>query len=682
YLLDQECIWGLLTFEFLSQICQDESYNNFSSCDPTFSRNSPTNIRNIYNDNDPIQQIPFRFHLTNLLSRCQRAEILLSTLFHDLYYSLCNSTNTYPNRANDILYNLILDHLTELNNGRQFYISSFDNFNLPEILSQRPRDLGNGCSPFNNINMDSMKEVPVWRCFLKFITSKHFLITLLPASFQDLKLLLGRRDNILDENTNFVRMIDKAEHLSNLEILLLEEPVEFEESSYDKFHRSNEVYCGVTQSEKKNPSSYQQQSFTSTSSTISSRSSSAKQDATDKVHVNKSQEKCHASRQLFQYNVPQTEEAIKRTRFRSGPALGNQMSYPFEPLEQSLEYIEPRRGRAYSLHSNTDAAPSKKGKISLATTPTKEEKISFVGLENNQESYPFSSGNEKLRKRNISMPSKCHKEMGTRTIYNKSLSVEAMKENELHSFLFSDRDSTIPPTLESSQLTNHDPIYGSIVLPIYCFDCKLETIIKQFVNKTKEVDVSKDIYVNSTFNLEVDSEDDDEDNNDLPEKVQVETLVPSTFVTANTSTETISSTSTITTTTATTAALDNADKYPSPEPLSEESDILSSDAKCLKNLVESIEKCQRRSFVMGVFEALSNNLYVHPQDVQAALDQCQEIFLETDITNYLQEDIHPTKMFPLALLNEHQPNDNLSSIHCGIREKFSDILQSQFKPVP
>lgn len=329
---------------------------------------------------------------------------------------------------------------------------------------------------------DSMKEVPVWRCFLKFITSKHFLITLLPASFQDLKLLLGRRDNILDENTNFVKMIDKAEHLSNLEILLLEEPVEFEESSYDKFHR-NEVYCGVTQSEKKNPSSYQQQSFTSTSSTISSRSSSAKQDATDKVHVNKSQEKCHASRQLFQYNVPQTEEAIKRTRFRSGPALGNQMSYPFEPLEQSLEYIEPRRGRAYSLHSNTDAAPSKKGKISLATTPTKEEKISFVGLENNQESYPFSSGNEKLRKRNISMPSKCHKEMGARTIYNKSYSVEAMKENELHSFLFSDRDSTIPPTLESSQLTNHDPIYGSIVLPIYCFDCKLETIIKQFVNK-------------------------------------------------------------------------------------------------------------------------------------------------------------------------------------------------------
>lgn len=74
----------------------------------------------------------------------------------DLYYSLCNSTNTYPNRANDILYNLILDHLTELNNGRQFYLSSFDNFNLPEILSQRPRDLGNGCSPFNNINMGKL----------------------------------------------------------------------------------------------------------------------------------------------------------------------------------------------------------------------------------------------------------------------------------------------------------------------------------------------------------------------------------------------------------------------------------------------------------------------------------------------------------------------------------------------
>lgn len=75
--------------------------------------------------------------------------------FQDFYGFLLNpsSTDKDLDRANHMLYSLILDHLNQLHNGKQFHLSLYDNCNLPEVLSQRAREEQYGTCPLANADI-------------------------------------------------------------------------------------------------------------------------------------------------------------------------------------------------------------------------------------------------------------------------------------------------------------------------------------------------------------------------------------------------------------------------------------------------------------------------------------------------------------------------------------------------
>lgn len=274
----------------------------------------------------------------------------------------------------------------------------------------------------------------------------------------------------MDERTKAIQLVDKPEDMTIMEIM-------------DKINET----CLTTPSDRvtfasaathkdkmTSPSSQHQHSFTSTSSC---RSSSIPQDPS---------ENSGSLRQTFSANEASklTDEESKRIRYRSGPPLSTHLPCPpMEPIE-TLEYPGPRRERAFSLHSNLESGPPKRPSRPSFSAHTREERVANAGPRERTETWT-TVGSEKYRKRNISMPSKCHKEMGSKTIHSKCLSAEAMKENEAQTPIFQDANSTLlSSATDSSQQTapSHIPLYGSATLPVYCFDCRLGSFVNQFLN--------------------------------------------------------------------------------------------------------------------------------------------------------------------------------------------------------
>lgn len=52
--------------------------------------------------------------------------------------------------------------------------------------------------------------------------------------------------------------------------------------------------------------------------------------------------------------------------------------------------------------------------------------------------------------------------------------------------------------------------------------------------------------------------------------------------------------------------------------------------------MKALEVAYLRSFVLAVFQGLQKELDVHQNDIQAALDHCNEAVMEIEITNFLQ----------------------------------------------
>ncbi|XP_047479590.1 KICSTOR complex protein SZT2-like isoform X5 [Penaeus chinensis] len=683
YPVDQECIWGLLTLEQLLLMCQSAPL----PAGPGLTELRPP-LTEASQDLQPrISQVPFTFDLIRLLPKCQQVELLVSTYVQDLFTSLIKRVTfggetSGIDEANQIAYSLLLEHLSQLHHDREFHLSTADLQALPKMLRDRQRSHNAQPSPFINTSVGRMSDPPKWRCFLKGVSNNHLLITLLPASYHDLKLLLVKRANISDATNKAIRLIPGTENILDLDT---------------ETNTTDQPQGGVT--------SEQQVSLESSNSSLTHLTSPSLPPPTPT-----------SSRSSTMF-MESGDNITPRVRYRSGPVPPTHS----QPVQQIIS--DSIRERASSFHVSRDRCSSfgqsesvaERNRTGSIDSPTKEPQC---------DPPPVASPTDHGRKIYISMPSKSHS--GVFDTSSKSMSTEAIRSDDSCLPLHLRGQGTVnecegicrvPSADESTSAVPaspcHKPIFGAVMLPIYIYDCKLSSITTQLVNREERCNVvGKDIYVDSTFKLESDVVEDTVPLKDEP--------LPASLT------------------------IQEDLKQPSPEPRSEESDVGGTDSSCLRAHMEAIEVCHLRSFVLGVFQALQKDLIVHSHDVQAALDHCHESVMEIEITHFLQticghlrdfrlrmnlEQMHQcrpesvlvseaddanqssnvkdmkkesqdppfspvpssTKIssgssrsnkFPLSLLKLHLPCRDLQQLHTSIKERFTTILQGSFRPVP
>ncbi|XP_069157334.1 KICSTOR complex protein SZT2 isoform X2 [Procambarus clarkii] len=679
--VDEKCIWGLLTVEHLLLMCQGGGSGGGIEASGLVDAHQPAEV-----NGDPalrITQVPFSFDVIRLLPMCQQVELLVSTYIQDLFSSLVKRVTfgceTSVDEANQILYSLLLDHLCQLHHNREFQLSPSDMAALPHVLQQRNRPPTAKSSPFSNTYINKTSDPPKWRCFLKGISSNHLLITLLPASYSDLKLLLVKRANITETRNMALKLVPNSSSFLDLD-----------------------TETNTTDQPPAGPMSEQQISLESSTSSLTHMTSPSLPPPTP------------TNSRYATVSVDEVgDHAPSRIRYKSGP-ISQTNSHSVQPVfSDSL-----LRERASSFHVSRErcssfgqgAGGAERNRTGSVDSPTKEP----------QNDVPkITSPNEHVRKRYISMPSKSYS--GIYDPISTIISAESLRNEDscvpLHLQAVGDAGETdsvrrVSSLDESTSAVNpspaYKPLFGAVTLPIYVYDCKLSSITTQLINCDNRCSVvGKDVYVDATSKLESE-------------------IVEDTVPLKDDSTPSATS-------------LQEDPKQPSPEPRSEESDV--GDSSCLRAHVEALEVLYLRSFVLGVFQALQRELTINAHDMQVALDLCHESVMEIEITNFLQticghlrdfrlrmdlEHIHQrwpepsvpetdppdqgtttgkqakqessanssdmagqrsssgmsSNRFPLSLLKLHHPCRDLQQLHSSIRERFLTILQGSFHPVP
>ncbi|KAK5639276.1 hypothetical protein RI129_011768 [Pyrocoelia pectoralis] len=102
-----------------------------------------------------------------------------------------------------------------------------------------------------------------------------------------------------------------------------------------------------------------------------------------------------------------------------------------------------------------------------------------------------------------------------------------------------------------------------------------------------------------------------------------------------------------------------------------------------KALVLAHSKC----FVVSLFATLQHGFYVHTSDVHFAMDQCEETVHDIDISYYLQTICGHMKsgdVKQISVESLHQPLlcNELKPLHHLIKDRFSDIMNTAFTPIP
>lgn len=356
---------------------------------------------------------------------------------------------------------------------------------------------------FVSLSLSSGKnsEPPKWRCFLRGISGNHLLITLLPASYKDLKLLLVRRANISDASNLALKMLptpqsnqqhghteldtegNMSEELNVGDLLARGEEL-LEDGGMESREMIDETFSGGI--------GRWEQSMSLIGSNIFSPPTT----------------------------TPPSLGGVSRMRYKSGPALQSPFPLPPGPV--------PIRERASSLHMGRERGGSFGRRSSV--TAERNRASSVDSKDQPQHSTPSTDTRgrtksvdwhtrdtihvshkpptrERIRQRYVSMPSKSHTCAFTPSI--KSSSTEGLKNVDgcipLHlqsSDLYSQGrgvrmdmsenqggvgtlDGHIYPTppLPPPLPRTHTPMYGTVTLPIFIFDCKLSSITAQLINR-------------------------------------------------------------------------------------------------------------------------------------------------------------------------------------------------------
>lgn len=303
-----------------------------------------------------------------------------------------------------------------------------------------------------------MADPPKWRCFLKGVSHNHLLVTLLPASYHDLKLLLVKRANITDTDNLALKLVPSSENELDLD-----------------------TETNTTDQPPAGPLSEQQASLESSTSSLTHMTSPSLPPPTPTN-----------SRSTTMSANDASEPTLSRVRYKSGP-VARTTSQPIQPVfsdslireRASSFHVSRERCNSFGQGAKSAAERNRTGSVD---SPTKEPRY--------DPPPPAVSPNEHVRKRYISMPSKSH--VGAFTPATKSISTEGLRNEEGCVPLLQagggtgegeaadvarrvssvdDSSSTVPPA------PCHKPLYGAVTLPIYVYDCRLSSVTAQLINR-------------------------------------------------------------------------------------------------------------------------------------------------------------------------------------------------------
>ncbi|XP_056893432.1 KICSTOR complex protein SZT2 isoform X1 [Takifugu flavidus] len=227
---DLACMSTMMTFEYLSQLCQNKEQVFSQPGGPKDSRAEAVVSE------DGIHMVPFQFDLIQLLPKCQQVELFFLTFSTVVQpEEQLHNTSCLPN---ELLLNLLHNSLEHELNDREIPLAYSDHsafmhhilererdgnvapFSLPVIKEEcvKPADRQDNMTSFHTScsskevmgststlqsfsNADLVDEepflgerssvVPQWRCYAKFISCQQILLTFLPASFTDILKLMA-----------------------------------------------------------------------------------------------------------------------------------------------------------------------------------------------------------------------------------------------------------------------------------------------------------------------------------------------------------------------------------------------------------------------------------------------------------------------------------------------------------
>ncbi|XP_029606535.1 KICSTOR complex protein SZT2 isoform X2 [Salmo trutta] len=239
---DLTCMSTIMTFEYLSQLCQNKEqvYPPIGTAagEPPASE-------------DCIHTVPFQFDLIELLPKCQQIEIFFLTLSRVENEEVSQSTPYIPN---ELLLSLFHSSLQQELSDREIPLADQDNVTFMHHILDRERDghvapfslpvIREEClkpperqdtvmsfhttgsskevtgststlQSFSNADLVDEEPVPVerdgstpqWKCYAKYISPQQIFLTFLPATFTDVQMLMSSgletepQDNGDDDDT-------------------------------------------------------------------------------------------------------------------------------------------------------------------------------------------------------------------------------------------------------------------------------------------------------------------------------------------------------------------------------------------------------------------------------------------------------------------------------------------------
>ncbi|XP_070764616.1 KICSTOR complex protein SZT2 [Enoplosus armatus] len=227
---DLACMSTMMTFEYLSQLCQ----NKDQVC------SLPAGLKDVRGEalasEDSIHMVPFQFDLVQLLPKCQQVELFFLTFSTAMENE--EQGHSSPCLPNELLLSLFHSSLEHELSDREVPLADSDHvtfmhhilererdghvapFSLPVIKEEcvKPPDRQDTMTSFHTTgsskdvmgststlqsfsNADLVDEevllgersrsMPQWRCYIKYISSQQILLTFLPASFTDVLMLMA-----------------------------------------------------------------------------------------------------------------------------------------------------------------------------------------------------------------------------------------------------------------------------------------------------------------------------------------------------------------------------------------------------------------------------------------------------------------------------------------------------------
>ncbi|XP_017680131.1 PREDICTED: protein SZT2 isoform X6 [Lepidothrix coronata] len=233
YPRDLACIATMLTFEYISQLCQNKEW----VCPPSDTKAAEDP------DMGPgfrVHEIPFQFNLMKLLPRCQQVEMFFLMLTKE-NEEVTKDSSFVPN---EMLLNLFHGCLQHDLSDREIPMADADHVAFMEQVLQRDRDghqppftlpvireenlkasgtleqqdasasyhlvgsngtrdmtgststlqsLGNTELPEDDVTLSDTTGPfpPQWRCYAKLVNPQHVFLTFLPATFSDVQKLMA-----------------------------------------------------------------------------------------------------------------------------------------------------------------------------------------------------------------------------------------------------------------------------------------------------------------------------------------------------------------------------------------------------------------------------------------------------------------------------------------------------------